>query len=170
MRTAARMSAAGFTLIQMLTTVVLLTAFMLLATRFFVSCMQLTTEAAKADATVTRLDAAVEQLRRDMWNARACDGDGSVLRIVPAAATSVAAAAAAPPIVWRVENTGSKTLLTRRVERPGGPPDVRHWRDLPGPIQLEGRGSALAFSGRDADGQPTLLVLTSQTVLAGARQ
>jgi len=160
MKTRLRRDSAAFTLIEMLAAVVLLTVFMLLAAQLFISSMRLIGEATKANSVVVRLDGVLGQLRRDAWDARNSVVDGNALHITSATGAE---------FVWKLDGAGATVTLTRTTARTGNPPEVRTWKDLPGPMHFEVRGPTLVVMGVDTDGKPAAMVMTSQWLLAGGK-
>ncbi len=78
--TAKRFSRRGYTLFTILTILIVLGAFSLIASRAFVATMTVNARTAKAHTQVMRFESAMRLLRADVWNAAAMSGqDNNVL-------------------------------------------------------------------------------------------
>ena len=99
-------------LIELFVILVLLGAVGALACELFISSVQLLRRTAERETMITRLDAALDQLRRDAWSADSASPAGDTLQFHTAAGT----------ITWQMQ---ARSLV--RID----PAGTRSWIDLP---------------------------------------
>jgi len=136
------MKSRGFTLIEVLSVVLLLGVFTLISSQVFIACLRVPVDTARTGAAVTRFDAAVHLLGRDVWG-------GSALRVVDPH-TVVIDRSNAPAITWRLEDGG--TLVRSMPD--GLPLSVRRWPGMPASLSFKVEAAVLVLniSGPGVDG------------------
>src|ERR1700752_2544552 len=97
----------GFTLIEMLVTLILLVTAGLLLPRLFRVTMRVVREAPEARDAIVRHDAAIDALRRDVWSAReiVVEDNGKSLRLSFSGQT--------PACLWRVSDDSAEMEIAR---------------------------------------------------------
>ena len=123
----------GMTLIELLTVLVLLGAFMTIATPLFIAVITTMRDAHRSYALVMRFDSAMGQLRRDMWSSRSfAVADAQRLILTQPDATT---------ITYTFDETGGLQRITSANLQ-----DVRHWPALPRPMTFAQQGPLLAIT------------------------
>lgn len=136
------MRRSGFMLIEMTAVIILIGAFVLLASRLFVGTIRVWSEARQGQEQATRFDSAVARLRADVWSADdlAVREDGAlVLR------------GGESEVVWIGEP------LSR---------DQRGFDDVGQSLRFAVRGPAVMLTARSTTGEESLLILPSQAAIA----
>ena len=146
----------GFSLVELLTVLVLLTAFALISARFFTATIKTTREARAAETAMLRFDQVVEALRRDVWSSRKIAEDPS--------GTEVQLQVADRTVRWRMRAEDGD--LVRQVDdRSEGTPQ-RRWVDLPFTLQFRGEEPALVITVQPrGDSRAEQMHLVSQVLL-----
>lgn len=163
-----RCGARGFTLLHGLVALALLAAFAIATSRLVVFAARLPAQAAETQHARIAFDAAVEQLRADVWAARSVTtGDGPSVRIDPADGS-------APAVTWQVADNGAivRSQATTRDDDDDARPS-RRWPGIGRGMTFEWDGTALTVShATGPDGPAGRIVLPAHAVLAereGAR-
>ncbi len=147
----------GFALIELLLTIGLLAAFLVIAARLFTATMRLTHRSAVAAAEVSAYESLVRTMRADVWSASAIAllPDGGV-RL-----SGVQSSGGGGTVNWQREvdasNSGESLgdrLMIRGADRDGHA-DQKRWPNLPGEIVFEPTPTGLVI--RSGDDQTELI-------------
>ena len=148
-RNPSRTVRAGFSILVLMVVLALLGAFALVATRLIAASLRVHADAGQILGERRMLDAALDQLRRDVWSA-------TKVRIEPGGAVVHVDRGDGTAVAWIVDGNG--TLL--RAERGRGEPPVVSWAPpkagaprWPGVgrrLSFEWDGLALTVRGADA--------------------
>jgi Tfp pilus assembly protein FimT len=143
----------GFALVELLGMLVILAAVSLLVGHLVVMLMRTTRTTAERDTMIARVDGAMDQLRRDAWEATAFRASGDSVEITTSSGK----------IVW----TANGADLTRTVAGERG----RVWKELPRVEFAAGSTPAMLVvsvdSGVGGSVRRETLTLASQRLLAG---
>lgn len=155
-------STRGFSMILMLVTITLLGIFAVVSTRLIVATLRLYDEAGRAEGAAMMAEAALANLRRDVWGARRIDADGArSLTVETSDKTTVA---------WRVDADGTLVRKTSGAT-PGATPAAapRRWAELGKRIAFESDGATVTVRGLDNGADRAGGLRLTSRVLAAAK-
>ncbi|HEY8668604.1 MAG TPA: prepilin-type N-terminal cleavage/methylation domain-containing protein [Tepidisphaeraceae bacterium] len=146
----------GFTLIEMLATLVLLTAFALIGARLFTAAMRLIHSAQAGHTAMMQSESALRRLRADAWAATKIEAGPQSVTITRMDGSVVQ---------WKAQ----QAALSRAVE--GNEERAIHWQDAGAPLQFISDGRSLVVQSRDEHKQLVREKMVSQLALwqAGER-
>jgi hypothetical protein len=142
-----RRSRAAFALIILLVALVLVSVFALVAARLIGTALRVHGDVGRIQAETRAADAAVSQLRRDVWGARSVTvAGGKSVRIDAGGRESVAWGVDAAGTLWRAERAPGAPPL---VPGEGPPASAPRWRDVGARMTFAWDGAALVVRGAD---------------------
>jgi prepilin-type N-terminal cleavage/methylation domain-containing protein len=152
----------AFTLIEVLTALVLLAAFSLLAMRFLVSAMSMIKGAQQTHEATVRFDAATAALRADVWNGqRMTLSEGKRLTVVQDRGRTVE---------WRIDDQGTIHRVEREAGAMPGVSASREWKELGRGVSFEVDSPALVVRSSGAAAPAGEVRMVSQVQVAGGAQ
>jgi len=135
-----RARARGFGLIMMMVVIGLLGVFALVSTRLIHTTLGLYREAGRIDDEARWVDAALRQLRSDVWSARQVTPNGPRSLTIDTGPAGVSGAA----VQWRVDADGA---LVRTG--PGAGAEAQRWPEVGARLAFDWDGVALTVRGAD---------------------
>ena len=145
----------GWSLIEMLVVIMLLTVFMVIASKLLVTAMVATGDADKSIAALTRNDLIITRMRRDVWDAQALAADASN--------TLVVSPADGPTVTWKTSGDGSSLSRSYTDGAAGRIENV--YRDLGAVMSFAVDGHAVTVDIAQGPDRPTArLSLVSQVL------